>query len=463
MNPEDHIRVVNSEFYGQTTVHPAGMTVLICLGVAMVLVSRKYAAWPLIFVGCLISPAQRLIILGCNFPFLRLMILFAAVRLLLYAEYSGVRKRSLDWLVFVYVLTKTIIYTLQQQTVQGFIYQAGASFDVLGMYVVFRCLVRSWDDLHELTRGFIFGSIPVAVAFLVEYSTGRNVFAFLGGVPFVTEVREGRLRCQGAFSHAILAGCYWAALLPLIAARWWDCTKGSLLTLVGMGACLLLVWLSASSTPVMAVVFAGVAACFYPLRSRMRSVRWGILIMLFSLHMVMKAPVWHLISRINVLGGSTGWHRYYLIDQAINRFNEWWLLGTPSTAHWGWGLWDVTNQFILEGVRGGFITLCLFVGIIAVTFQCIGRQLRATTGRSSRSNNVLCWGMGAMMFVHVTSFLAVSYFGQITMLLWMCVGISPSLGDFESQSRPSRTSQRISRTMQRSSHGLRQSVRASYR
>ena len=42
--------------------------------------------------------------------------------------------------------------------------------------------------------------------------------AAMGGVPEITVVREGRLRCQGAFAHPILAGCFWAEQLPLIAA-----------------------------------------------------------------------------------------------------------------------------------------------------------------------------------------------------------------------------------------------------
>ena len=64
------------------------------------------------------------------------------------------------------------------------------------MYFLFRCLVRTWDDIARTAMGFAVISVPVAVAFLVENQTGYNVFSTLGGVEESTLVREGRIRCQ---------------------------------------------------------------------------------------------------------------------------------------------------------------------------------------------------------------------------------------------------------------------------
>ena len=62
-------------------------------------------------------------------------------------------------------------------------------------------------------------AIPTAIIFLNEARTGRNLFAAFGGVPSLTDMREGKLRCSGAFGNSILAGCFWASLIPLMAAR----------------------------------------------------------------------------------------------------------------------------------------------------------------------------------------------------------------------------------------------------
>ena len=37
---------------------------------------------------------------------------------------------------------------------------------------------------------------------------------------------------------------------------------------------------------------------FWPLRKEMRIIRWGFVLTLVALHLYMKAPVWHLISRV---------------------------------------------------------------------------------------------------------------------------------------------------------------------
>ena len=142
----------------------------------------------------------------------------------------------------------------------------------------------------------------------------------------------------------------------------------------------------------------------------------------------MKAPVWHLIARLDVVGGSTGWHRYYLLDQAQKHFGEWVLLGTRSTAHWGRNLSDITNQYLLQGVYGGLVTLVLYVVLLVWAVKTVGGfSLR----RIPISQQWLAWGICVSIIGHCISFFGVSYFGQIEMLLYLTfaiVGIIYELG-----------------------------------
>jgi hypothetical protein len=179
------------------------------------------------------------------------------------------------------------------------------------------------------------------------------------------------------------------------------------------------------------------AACLYPLRRWLGFLRWSGLGMLVFLHMIMQKPVWHLISRIDIAGGSTGWHRYNLIDQAINRFSEWALIGTKSTAHWAFGMDDVTNQFVLEGVKGGAGTLVLFVLLIVLAFRRVGWMLRDVDG--SRFAMIASWSLGVSLFIHCLNFIAVSYFGQITLLWFLHLAMIGSLA-------PDRAPQRLRAT-----------------
>ena len=75
---------------------------------------------------------------------------------------------------------------------------------------------------------------------------------------------------------------------------------------VGAGCALWIVFACASSTPVMGVIVVVIGYLMFPMRRQMKLVCLSSVIALFLLHMVMQAPVWHLVSRIDVVGGSTG-------------------------------------------------------------------------------------------------------------------------------------------------------------
>jgi hypothetical protein len=304
------------------------------------------------------------------------------------------------------------------------VFKLGECFDALGLYFMFRCQIVSWVDLDRLVLGFVILSVPVTLFFIVERVTGRNPFSAFGGVPVITVIREGRLRCQGAFSHPILAGCFWVSVLPLIASRWWV-RGGRTSALLGSLCCLTIVLLCASSTPLLMLTASGVATSAFLVRRYMRLVRWGALVAAVFLHMIMEAPVWHLVARMDVLAGSTGWHRYHLVDQAIRHASEWWLVGTESTAHWGWGLQDVTNHYVLEAILGGIGTLLLFLAILGYGFRSVGRAWRKA--RPDRARVVMSWALGTTLFAQATSFIAVSYFGQIIVAFYFVVAASASM------------------------------------
>ena len=96
----------------------------------------------------------------------------------------------------------------------------------------------------------------------------------------------------------------------------------------------------------------------------------------------MKAPVWYLMARIDLVGGSTGWHRAYLIDQALMHLSEWWIAGTDYTRDWmPYGVsWspdhsDITNHYILLGVTGGIALIAAHVAVLTLAFKGVGRTL----------------------------------------------------------------------------------------
>lgn len=412
----------HSEFHNQTTVHPVGLAMLMLLGLAMVTLPRRRAMIPFLMCTSFIAVGQRLVVFGLDFNFLRVMVLFGWTRILLRQEFQAFRWKRLDSWVVAWAIAGTLAYPISHGA-SSIVYKLGTSFDSLGMYFIVRMLVRNLDDVRDLIDAIAIISIPVACCFAVEFCTSRNPFAFMGGVQEITVQREGRLRCQGAYSHAILAGCFWAAVIPLLVGR--ICSpgfRGRFGALVGLFASLAIIRMCASSTPIVGVLAAGVGFALLPLRGSMKWVRWTTVAALLCLQMMMKNPVWHLISRADFVGGSTGWHRFHLIEQFINHFQEWAAFGVADITHWGVWANDVTNQYILDGVRGGVITLTLFLIMIGVAFGNVGRLWRSIP--RSRPHVILAWSLGVSLFVHAVNFVGVAYFGQIDILWYIGLAVT---------------------------------------
>lgn len=414
-----------ADYVNQTTIHPVGAVALVAFSSFLLLAPRRLAPLAFILMACLIPSSQRIAVIGLDFNFVRILVIVGMVRVLMNSEYRGLKMVPADWAMAGWAVVAMLFYTIQQGSFGALVTVTGKTYEAIGVYFVCRCLIRSLASVRTLAKAVAVTAIPVCGIFVIESLTARNMFSVFGGVPAVTLERFGRLRCQGAFGHAILAGCFWASLIPIMAALYWDRGINKMLAVVGCFCAAVIVFTTASSTPVLAmlVVFIGAGLVFF--RNYLGYIQLGTVLMIIALHLVMKAPVWHLIARVSAVGGSTGWHRYHLIDEAINRFSSWMLFGTRSTAHWGWGLQDVTNQYILEGVRGGFLRMALFILVIVLCFRAVGRAWRKC--KPWTLPFALCWGVGVALAVHCVSFIGVSYFGQITMLWSMTLALAANL------------------------------------
>ncbi|MCR9246259.1 MAG: hypothetical protein NXI31_14605 [bacterium] len=410
---------------GATQVHPLGLAALCGLIAVLFLAPRRHATLPIILLLCFIPAAQRVVIAGLDFTFIRVLLMASWGRMILRGDLRPMVWNHLDRLMILWAVVSVVFGTMTGMTFTVFVFRAGAAADAMMTYFLFRQLIRNHDDLIRLVTNFILSSFAVAVFFLIENRTQQNMFHVFGGVPQWTDIRNGRLRCQGAFAHSILAGCFWACLIPLYFVRGWF-GRGWLLTGAGVLAALAIVAFSASSTPLMAVMFGIAGASAFYLRGALRWWRWLIIAWLCVLHFVlMNMPVWHLLSRVDIVSGSTGWHRYHLVDKFFVNFPEWWLVGTMSTGHWGPGLHDVTNQYVAEGIAGGIWRLASFGAILLVVFAGISRSLRMPG--QSVPHRLMAWALGTAVFIHCMNFIAVSYFEQIVVEWHMTLAAVGSL------------------------------------
>jgi hypothetical protein len=278
--------------------------------------------------------------------------------------------------------------------------------------------------------------VPLAISMAAEKVTTHNIFSVFGGVPEITQEREGKLRCQGAFRHPILAGTYAATLFPLCVSLWFIRGRNKLIAIGGVCGAAVATVAASSSGALLAMIGAFIGLALWPIRCHMRKVRWVILLSIIALAMVMKAPVWYLFARVSELTGGTGWHRSYLIDQAVGHFNEWWLVGSTYTAHWapeGQVLavdpnnMDITNNYIAEGLGGGMVKLGLFIAMIVQCFKTVGKWTHRENA-SKRSLRLLIWALGVSLFAHCVSFMSIAYFDQIVVMWYWLLATMSMLG-----------------------------------
>jgi O-antigen ligase len=105
-----------------------------------------------------------------------------------------------------------------------------------------------------------------------------------------------------------------------------------------------------------------------------------------------------------------------LIDQFINHFGDWWLIGVKDTASWGWDMWDTQNQYVNVGETGGLVALVWFIAMISRCFGRLGDARKAIAG--DRRQEAYAWLLGAALFAHVVGFFGVNYFDQ-TRVAWL--------------------------------------------
>ena len=389
-------------------------------------VPRKYFLVPYIVAACFVPTDQRIIVMGLDFTILRILVVAGVLRIMLYGEQRSVRWNILDMTILLWVFCGAFIYVIQWMSTRAIINRLGVIFDVVGLYWLFRQKICSWNDVK-----FVFTLLAISVVILVplvalEWSTGRNPFVVLGKV--MTNVRAERYRCQGSFPHSIMLGLFCATLVPLFVGLGITQNK-RIFYWIAVTAAVFIIIASASSTPILVLVIVLLGLVWFKWRHLTGKTGLYLVALLIALHIVMQAPVWHLFARIDVIGGSTGWHRYNLIDKAIEHFGEWVFIGCRTTDHWGFGLGDVTNQYILEGVRGGFITLLIFLVMI---YRVLKTLLHLSLQEKGSKERFLIWCLFTMIIGHCVAFLGVSYFGQITMLWYMMLAIAGLLAEYES-------------------------------
>jgi hypothetical protein len=406
---------------------PLALLFLLAAVVAIWTLPRQWAPVPLLAAACYMTLGQGIEVAGLNFPVIRLVFLAGVVRVLIRGErpaggWIGMDKLFLAWAAWAILVS--FFHKQPEATLQ---FHLGMVYNALCVYFLLRGFCQDEEDVYRLVRVSAWILVPVALEMLHEQVRGQNLFAVFGGVPDEPAVRNGRIRSQGPFAHAILAGTVGAVCIPMLVGLR---RRYPITTKVGLGACGLMVLASASSGPLLSVLFSLAALGFWRWRYWTRQMRIAAVLGFILLDLVMKAPAYYLIARIDLAGGSSSYHRAALLQAAIEHFSEWWRTGTDYTRHWlPYGVpWskdhvDITNHYLGQGVKGGLPLMLLFISLLWCGFRYVGQAMQNLRGRDPE-REFFAWAMGAGLFAHAASCVSVAYFDQSILFLYLTLALT---------------------------------------
>jgi hypothetical protein len=361
-------------------------------------------------------PQTEVLNLGFHFYAIRFVLLAGIIRILIRRENRGFRWTGIDKALLTYTF---VIFTFASlRAPDELAFRSGGLYDALLGYFNFRFLLKDEADFRRVLEKAAYVILPFAFCMLYETLTNHNFFSFFHGIDASSWIRNGSTRAQATFRDPITAGAFGATFAMLYASLRFSGTRKSFV-FIGLIASGLIVFSSHSSGPFLGLTLGLLAFLIWPMRRYLKQILWSFVGALFLLNLVMKVPVWFLISRVSEVTGGGGYHRAELINQAVNFFDRWWFAGTGDTSDWFPysinGGADITNFFVLAAVNAGIAGLFAALALIVILFKTLGRASAARLDRSA--GRMLLWGLGASLIGSLGILFSITYMDQMQ-IIW---------------------------------------------
>lgn len=410
---------------------PIGTLFFLACAIALYVLPRKLAPIPLLVGCCYMSLGQGLELGPISLPIFRMLILVGFARAITKNEFSSISINGIDrkmfflmfWIFFASFFHDGVLGS-------GPVYVVGVILNFSGIYFLMRAWCRNLSEVTEVIVLTAFILVPVALEMIFEKATGKNLFSVFGGVSSEVVIREGKLRANGPFSHPILAGTVGATCIPLFLGIW---KSNRLASIVGILAGLSMTVASGSSGPIMSAGVGIFAVMMWPLRAYTNLMRLAAVVAYFGYQILTGEPGYFIMNRIDISGGSTGYHRAHLIQSAFGRLEEWWLFGTDLTRHWmATGVsftpyhTDITNYYLTFGVMAGLPALLVVVAMLIQSFKWTGVIYKGLIDQKP-DLAFKTWCLGSAMLAHAATSVSVAYFDQSLVFFWMNIAIVSSM------------------------------------
>jgi hypothetical protein len=327
--------------------------------------------------------------------------------------------------------------------------------DVLMPYLITRYTIRSLSDFRVLL--ILLAPLALGIAALMALesvvqtrfirSGAQGIFGSIGATEYGSNVikagtidtRFGLMRATGPFSHPILAGVFFAGLLPLYyfsRLRGWPWLAG---IASGLGA----IFSFSSAAYLGLLIFAGLALYDW-LQKRVGFLNWPLFLgvaaaTLAVLQVVTQNGLVAILIRYTVNPG-TGYYRLLIWEYGTKSVvkNPWFGIGYDPYEKLKWMTDSVDTIWLAIAIRNGLPPALLlgFAVIFAIT------ALAKTAARTQGSDGPTSLGIAIALAVFFILGFTVSFFGG--MLIWFVIVLAIGTTNGQFRAPPARQMVRVS-------------------
>lgn len=339
------------------------------------------------------------------------------------------------WVVF-YMLVCVIIPFISSVThtfMQSLENRGGFLFDSLFVYIVARLCLANRPAMIALIKWIALASIPLALLGIIETTTGWQPFFPLHllspwGIRGVSMSRFGLYRAIGPFPQPILFGSFFVMLLPLVYCLRNVSDYPRILAYLLTGIVIAGALSSMSGGPWLLIGVAIFCMVMERFKHWIKLALIGFMICCIFVEFASNRHFHHVfLTRINPLGGAA-YHRARLIDSAIQTFDEWWLVGYRGLDP-GWlpisaiTFTDVTNMYLVNGVRYGILGIIAFCGMLICGMREMVRLHNSSNDPALRS---WAWTLGSVLLIVIFASIGSNIRGQVQFLFYVILGMTGS-------------------------------------
>ena len=147
-------------YYDSTLLHPLAALAIVLLGLLIMVLPRRSAILPFLFLVTFIPSSQRIAIATLDFSLLRILVICGLLRIFARGEHRDTRWGKIDKFVLGWAIAQALAFVALRHNAGAVIQICGKMLEHLGMYFCVR-----WKDITQKQVCLLYSRLFKAICF----------------------------------------------------------------------------------------------------------------------------------------------------------------------------------------------------------------------------------------------------------------------------------------------------------